>query len=203
MTPTLHICAIASFAFLLAACGSAPKEHFYTLSDAASAETTLPSQDYSVVVGPVSVPELVDRPQFVLRMPGSEVRIAEQARWAEPLRQGIARAVAANLAQGLNNGRVYPGSGEADYRVILEVQRFDSRPAEAVTLEVMWTIRRSRNGEQQSARTWVKEPVAGQGYEELVAAHGRALAGVSRSIADAIRSARQNDVAAAATNPKQ
>ena len=54
--------------------------------------------DYGVAIGPVYVPDSVDRPQFVLRTPGAEVRIAEQVRWAEPLKEGIARAVATNLA---------------------------------------------------------------------------------------------------------
>jgi uncharacterized lipoprotein YmbA len=193
---------------LFPACGSPPKEHFYTLTaSAGSALGALPILDYSVAVGPVLVPDAVDRPQFVLRMPGSEVRIAEQARWAEPLKEGIARAVAANLAHALENGRVspraQPATGEPDYRVILDVQRFDSVPGEAATLEVMWTVRGVKSGEQNTGRVRVKEPVTGAGYDALVAAHARALAGVSRGIANAIRSSRQKDLVAAPSGATQ
>jgi uncharacterized lipoprotein YmbA len=193
---------ITGLLLALSACGSAPKEQFYTLSSDGKGElASLPSDDYGVTVGPVFIPDIVDRPQFVLRMRGSEVRIAEQVRWAEPLKEGIARAVATNVAQSLNNARVsprsQPGAGEGDYRVIVDVQRFDSALAEGATLEVMWTVRRMKDGEQETARTRVHEAVAGTGYDELVAAHTRALAAVSRNIAEAIRRSRQKELAAA------
>ena len=76
MKPRTDSCVWAALLALLAACASAPKERFYTLTDAA-AIAALPSQDYAVVVGPVFVPEAVDRPQFVLRLARSNLR-----RWA-------------------------------------------------------------------------------------------------------------------------
>lgn len=195
-------CASAALLFVLAACGSAPKEQFYTLMNSTKGDiASLPSQDYAVAVGPVFVPDIVDRPQFVLRMRGSEVMISEQVRWAEPLKEGIARAVAANLAQSLNNARVSPraqvGAGEPDYRVIVDVQRFDSALEEGATLEVMWTVRRLKDGEQGSGRVRVHQPIAGQGYDELVKAHVLAIGEVSRGIADAVRASRQKELAAA------
>ena len=99
-----------------------------------------------------------------------------------------------------NNARVSSqaqgGTGEPDYRVIVDVQRFDSVLGEAATLEVMWTVRRTKDGEQQTGRTRIHETATGAGYQELVAAHVRAIAGVSRSIAEAIRSSRQREMAA-------
>jgi uncharacterized lipoprotein YmbA len=89
------------------------------------------------------------------------------------------------------------GAGEPDYRVILDVQRFDSALAEGATLEVMWTVRRMKDGEQETGRARVYEAAAGSGYDELVAAHTRALAAVSRNIAEAIRLSRQKELAAA------
>jgi uncharacterized lipoprotein YmbA len=187
---------------LLAACGSAPKDQFYTLAgDASGGKGPLPALGYGVAVGPVYVPDVVDRPQFVLRTPGAEVRIAEHVRWAEPLKEGIARAVASHLAQSLGNGRVAPrahgAAGDADYRVIVDVQRFDSALGEAATLDVMWTVRRTKDAAQQSGRVKVQEPVEGAGYEALVAAHARAIAAVSRNIAEAIRVSHQKDIAEA------
>jgi uncharacterized lipoprotein YmbA len=187
---------------LLAACGSAPKDQFYSLTGSAGGgKDSLPGLDYGVAIGPVYVPEIVDRPHFVLQTPGAEVRIAENVRWAEPLKEGIARAVANHLAQTLENARVAPRAygiaGDADYRVVLDVQRFDSAPGQAATLDVMWTVRRTRDAAQQTGRVKVKEAVEGAGYEALVAAHARAIAVVSRNIADVIRTARQKDVAEA------
>jgi len=188
---------------ILAGCASAPKEQFYTLSNGSGDRPALPAQDYAVAVGPVYVPDVVDRPHLVLRMGGSEVRISEQVRWAEPLKEGIARAVATDLARDLQNGRVSPraapGSGEPDYRVTLDVQDFDSVLGKAATLEVMWTVRRVKDGEVHTGRKRVQEPVANDSYDALVTAHARALGEVSRSIAEMIRSSRAKDVAATAT----
>jgi uncharacterized protein len=208
MTAAMRRWALAVLLMLLSACGSAPKEQFYTLSSDGKGELgSLPSQEYGVSVGPVYIPDVVDRPQFVLRMRGSEVRIVEQVRWAEPLTEGIARAVASNLAQSLNNARVsprsQPGAGEGDYRVIVDVQRFDSALGEAATLDVTWTVRRVKDGEQQTGRVRAREAVTGSGYDELVNAHARAIAGVSRTIAEAIRVSRQNDLASASGVPRQ
>jgi uncharacterized lipoprotein YmbA len=202
MISPLRTCAAALALALLAACGSTPTERFYTLHETAARDgAALPSLDYTVVVGPVSIPDIVDRPQFVLRMSGSEVRIAEQVRWAEPLKQGIARTVAGNIAKALNNARVVPQTQSAgvdpDFRVILEVQRFDSELSQAVTLEVVWTVRRAKGGDALTGRQMLREATTDSSYQELVAAHSRAIAIASASIADAIRVSRQKDLAAA------
>jgi uncharacterized lipoprotein YmbA len=139
-------------------------------------------------------------------MAGSEVRISEQMRWAEPLKEGIARAVASDIAVALQNARVSPraapAGGEADYRVIVDVQDFDSVLGKAATLEVMWTVRRTRDGEVQTGRMRVREAAANDSYDALVTAHARALADVSRSIAQMIRSSRERETAASAATAK-
>ena len=52
-----------------------------------------------IVIDAVTVPELVDRPQFVLRTGATQVTIDEFARWADPLQSQISRVLAADLAQ--------------------------------------------------------------------------------------------------------
>ena len=196
---------IAGIALGLTACAGSPKERFYTLSVAGAERPELQSRDYSVVVGPVSVPDIVDRPQLVLTMSDSEVKLTEQALWAEPLKYGIARAVAQNLAHDLNNARVSPypqgPSGDPDYRVNVDIQRFDSVLGQAAMIEVMWMVRRVKTGEQQSGRTRLKEAVAGQSYQELVSAHVRAIGTFSRNIAEAIQTAQHNAITAAQAAP--
>jgi uncharacterized lipoprotein YmbA len=93
--------------------------------------------------------------------------------------------------------RAHGAAGDADYRVILDVQRFDSALGGAATLDVMWTVRRTKDAARQTGRVRLQEPVQGGDYEALVAAHARAIAVVSRNIAEAIRASRQKDVAEA------
>lgn len=169
---------------ILGACGSpAPRERFYTLDapEPPSAAEGAPS----IAVGPVTVPEIVDRPQMVVRGGPNQVHIMEQARWAEPLRGAIARVVAANLAIALNGRVVASRDGTADYRVALDVQRFDSA-AEGALIDAAWTVV-AKNGERRSGRSVAREKPKRLEHDALAAAHSAALTAISRDIAEAIR----------------
>ena len=58
---------------------------------------------------------------------------------------------------------------------------------QASTLEAVWTVRKTAGGEIRSGRTVAREPVRGQGFDALAAAHSHALAKMSGEIAAAIR----------------
>lgn len=191
----IYIVIVSVLVTLQAGCGSSPTASFYTLSANGTPEadaTAQPTARYRVAVGPVTLPEMVNRPQFVVRAGANQVTIAEMHRWAGPLKSEIPRVIAQNLAQLLGTRQVsaYPQSAtdDADYRVYVDIQRFDSALGEWVTIDALWAIR-SASGEPSAGRSLVQEPAGGGGYDELVAAHNRALARVSRDIAEAIRSA--------------
>ena len=88
-------------------CSTAPS-HFYTL-DSTAAPGNAPATRIAVVVGPVTVPETVDRPQFVVQVAPNRVDVDEFNRWAAPLDDGIARAVAGDLAAQLGTPDVATG----------------------------------------------------------------------------------------------
>ena len=179
---------VSSVVILAAGCAS-PASRFYTLSATPTPAAT-PS-GLSVAVGPVSVPAAVDRPQIVATMGPNQVRLDEFNRWAAPLQSAIARVVAENLVALLGTPRVATAgqilSADADYRVAIEVQRFDSALGEAASLDAVWTVRRTRGAKVQTGRTTVREPTADAGYDALAAAHSRAAARLSQDIADAVR----------------
>jgi len=121
----------------------------------------------------------------------NQVRLEEFNRWASPLSNSIARVAAENLVAQLGTPRVtvVPKTlrVEADYRVALEVQRFESAPGEAATLDAVWTVTRTKDGKAQTGRTTVREPSPDKGFEARAAAHSRALARLSQDIAAAVR----------------
>ncbi|MFH0351268.1 MAG: membrane integrity-associated transporter subunit PqiC [Chromatiales bacterium] len=177
---------------VLAGCGSPPKERFYTLSAAGvAANVTAAEARDPVVVGPVTLPEVVDRPQLVVRVGANEVAILEQHRWAEPLKSEIPRLIARTLSQLLGTSRVsaYPESTsqEAHLRVAVDILRFEAAPGIEVSVEALWSVRRLPDGKPITGRSVVREPIAGEGYDAVVAAYGRALATLSRDIAQAVR----------------
>jgi uncharacterized protein len=183
------IIAVCTLLGLAVGCGSAPSSRFYTLS--AAPTTTASPSSLSVAVGPVSIPAVVDRPQIVVSTGPNQVRLEEFNRWASPLQNGIARVVAENLVAMLGTPRVTLSSqvlsAEADYRAAIEVQSFESAPGEAAVLDAVWTVRRAKDGTAQTGRTTVRELVQDKSYDALAAAHSRALARLSRDIADAVR----------------
>jgi uncharacterized protein len=196
-----------SLALLAVGCGTPPKEYFYTLSDYTLGDYTLgdytpgdlatgdsAGSNYSVAIAPVSVPEGVDRPQMVVRSGGHRVELSELHRWAEPLKSEIPRVLAVHLRRALRTARIatadQSASLDADYRIAIDVQRFESILGERVTIEALWSVRAARGGRARTGRSFVSEPARGPDHEALAAAHGRALAQVAGELAGAIRSLR-------------
>lgn len=187
LTALAPVCALAALAV---GCASTPASRFYTLSAASGPAAT--SSNLSVVVGPVSVPAVVDRPQIVVITGPNQVRLEEFDRWAAPLQNSIARVVADNLVQMLGTPRVFSAaqtsSVDADYRAAIDVQSFQSAPAEAAILDAVWSVRRTKDGKVETGRTTVRETVQEKSYEALAAGHSRAVARLSNDIANAVRS---------------
>ena len=180
------LCALAA---VVAACASAPPPKFYTLSRTPA--TGAPPTTLSVSVGPVTIPAIVDQPQIVVTTSPNQVAIDEFNRWASPLAGNISRVVADNLADLLGTARVtlfqQPLGADADYRVAIEVQTFESAPGEAATINAVWVVRRTRDGKSETGRTAVREVPGDKSFDALAAAHSRALSRVSQDIADAVR----------------
>ena len=186
--------AAAVVAAMLTGCGggAAVRESFYTLSAPTGATPAQAASNVSVFVGPVSVPESVDRSQMVLRTGANEVDVSEKYRWAEPLKSAVPRVIAETLTRELGTQRVLTSRSAAalpvDYRVAIEIQRFDSSLAEGATIDALWTVTPSaaKGGSARTGRTRVTEPASGD-PASLAAAHSRALDKVGRDIAAALR----------------
>jgi uncharacterized lipoprotein YmbA len=188
----------------LTGCATAPSK-FYTLGSTATADGT-PVAPCAVIVGPVSVPAAVDRPEFVVQVAPNRVDVDEFNRWDAPLSDSIARTVAGDLSVllGTPDVAVAPlANFRPDYRVTINVQRFDSVPGQTVLVDAVWAVHKTAGGETHSGRTLAREAVQGTGYEQLAAAHSRALAAVSRDIAAAIRAtAEAGSVSPQTENPE-
>ena len=183
-----HLFLITCVVAMAAGCASAPSR-FYTLNSTATGDGS-PAAPCAVAVGPVSIPALVDRPQFTVQIAPNRVEVDEFNRWAEPLSQNIAGVVAGDLAVLLGTPRVATAplaNFDPDYRVAINIQRFESVPGKSVLVEALWVVRKSAGGTAHSGRTVASEPVSGSGFDVLAAAHSRALAKVSGDIAAAIR----------------
>ena len=176
----------------LSACSSAPTRYYTLTAVAPAVDVALP---VSIVVGPLTLPAAVNTARIVLNVGANEVRPDEFNRWAAPLQEGIAQALAGDLSRTLGTERVTLATdalgATADYRVSIDVQRFDSVLDDAATLEAIWTVRRQADGHLEQGRTTRRESATGGGIGGLASAHSRALAQLGADIAAAIRSSYQ------------
>ena len=177
---------------LLCGCGSPPVQNYYVLTPlVASADPagTSPGAAIAVFVDQAHLPEAVDRPQMLIAAGENRVTILEQQRWAEPLRAAIPQVIALNLARLVAGARVTTAQPIAlpddAWRLSLDVQRFESRPGDSVSIEIAWTLRRAAT--VKSGRSSARETVAGGGYDMIAIAHSRSLAAISREIAAALQ----------------
>jgi uncharacterized protein len=174
----------------VAACGcSTTPARFYTL-DSTSTPDGAPAAHTAVMVGPVTVPASVDQPEFVVQIASNRVELDEFNRWAAPLNDGIARAVAGDLVVLLGTPEVATApmaNFGAAYSVTINVQRFESTRGEGALLDAVWVVHQTAGGATRSGRTVAQEAAQGDSYDALAAAHSRALARMSGDIAAAIR----------------
>ena len=186
----LFLVPLGALSLALCACRTVP-ENFYTLNPVAppAAAAAAGAPRCTVAVGPVHVPEMVDRPQLVVRRSPNRVEVLEHHLWAQPLHAEIARVLAADLSGRLPAAHAVPASGyagaHADYRIAVDIEQFDAAPGEGVTVQALWTVRHA-GATLHTGRSALREAVQADGYEALAAAYARALARMSSEIAGAL-----------------
>ena len=181
---------LLGLAILLAACSTTPPSTHYLLT--ARLDDIPASENPAIGVGPIDIPEYLNRNTLVYRGPDSELVIARQSRWAEPLEDGVSRVVSLNLAGivGTDNVRSFPWHpGRApDYGVKIRILRMDASATEAILIAEWVIIQPGTDGEverQISRHTLpldADEPIAPQ----LPAAHSALLYDLSEDIAGGI-----------------
>lgn len=172
-------------------CGSSPTR-FYTLSalpqGGGPASGIAPSGPM-LGIGPVSVPERLNRPEIVTWVNENMLHLADFDRWAAPLQDSIARVLAENLSVLLPTDRAavfpWPSDMPIDYEVRVEVSRLDGTLGRDCSLIAQWSILRRADKRTKGGRSNHVEP-AGESYTTFVAAQSRLVAALSRDIAAAL-----------------
>ena len=197
--PPLLACVLS---LALAGCiGSSRPSRFYTLEplqvrDGQGTTTT----EASLAVGPVELPDYVDRPQIVTRTGSSELVIAEFDRWGGSLENQISGSLVATLQDRLATRQiaVFPWrssttSGATPYRLSVSVSRFDGVLGQSVVLQGRWTLTSLNAGKEEPLavnEAVVTERIAGSDYEALVAAMHRALVRFGQQMGDSIAASK-------------
>ncbi|MDQ1335260.1 MAG: uncharacterized protein QG552_2210 [Thermodesulfobacteriota bacterium] len=183
---------------LLGCTGTSGPATFYLLrstEDASrgSISTVGGSKNISILVGPITLPDYLDRTQIVTVAGEHVMALDEFSRWAESLQEGFYRVLLEDLSSLLNTPEVYghdrSGSISADYQVIIDVTRFDAVPGGNAVLTAFWSVS-SKDGSVPSIRrkSVFRAPVSGAGFGGVVAAQNQTLTAFSREIAAVIKS---------------
>ena len=180
----------------LGCAGSAPAK-FYTLSPLAiTGEVKSPKEtagrNLAIGIGPVRLPQYLVRKEIVTRTDSNKIDLGEFDLWGGSLQDDFSRNLLENLSLLLASDRVslylWPGMGTIDYRVGMDVIRFDGNRGGDVVLIANWTIREGQGNKVirvQNSR--IQEPSGGQSYEAMVGGMSRALGRLSREIGEAIK----------------
>jgi len=109
-----------------------------------------------------------------------------------PLQDDFSRILLEDLSSLLRGNRVslyvWPGTGTVDYRLGVDVVRFDGIPGGDVILIANWALREGRSNKVvkvQSSR--IQEPTGAQSYEAMVGGMSGALGRLSLEIGEAIK----------------
>lgn len=177
-------------AVTLAGCAS-PRERLYTLLGPEPPRAASGSHLH-IVVGPVTIPGAVDRPQLVVRQGATRLVALEQERWAEPLREAVPQLLAESVGERLPTAHVTTLSAAVpaapDLRVMVDVTRLEAIPNQEVIVEARWSLRSPQAKVTPEGTTVVRRPVHGgtREYATLVRAEAAALAEVGSDIARAV-----------------
>lgn len=180
---------LATSLLVAAGCGRSPQVSFYTLTPLA-AEQSVGKSGVELSVAPVTLPELVDRPQLIMLEGNSRVQIMEQHRWGEPLKYAIPRLLAENLSRRLGSDKVsaWPqhASSRGDLRLFVDFQHFESA-ADLVRVDAIWELR-SVSGQKLmlTGRSKQIEKLTGSEYQAVIDGYNLALAKVAEDISAAI-----------------
>ncbi len=172
--------------------GNSPETRYFLLEAKSTAppgfaQTPLITR-LAIGIGPVRVPRYLDRPQILTRLNEQEFLSDEFNQWLEPLKISIPRIMGENLSvlTGSSRIRTFPwnSSTRLDYRLSMDVLRFDADADGKVRLKATWRIvigeDRHRSTERQSI---IEKTAVGSGVGGRVEGLSLALADLSQKIA--------------------
>lgn len=183
------------YALGLAGCATTGQpERYFTLEPVVDTKPLAPISAV-VALGPVDVPDYLNRPQIVTRRGGNELIFDEFNRWGGPLEDEVSRLLVRQLGQALGRSQVvsYPSrlATSWDFRVALELKRFDGRMGGDVVLIVDWSLLDEELGQVLLTKQgeYATTSNGDGGYAGYAQALSRLAGLLGRDISEAIREA--------------
>jgi len=186
---------VFAIAVSTAACSVSKSTNYYVLtanSDTPAVQVSTVFEDQpSLGVGPVSVPEYLQRSQIVYSMMGNQLTVSSANQWSEPLNSAIVRVVTSNLSRLTPAVSIRPFPWRSDSKpemvVRIALTELNRRAAEEAKLVADWVLVDTESKQViHRARFSQSARVSGFSYSKLVQAYSDLLAALSRDISEAI-----------------
>ncbi|KPW25626.1 putative lipoprotein [Pseudomonas cannabina pv. alisalensis] len=192
MTLRLKLLALAA-TLGISACTST-QTHYYTLIAPMGTATTAAASPmpFQFEMLPVLMPVQVDQPPLVVRQGNGSLAILDTERWGSPLGDEFHDALTPQLEHrfGSRDMAGLPKNGEQPVlSVRTDVRRFESMPGNYVLIDVVWTLGLREAGATAGSKrqsltcSSVIREQAGEGMENLIIAHQKAVARLADKIA--------------------
>lgn len=191
------IISLMTAALLAASCAQESQPStFYVLSYPQSGldhgPTTTMRDGLAVGIGPVELPQYLDRPQIVTRATANQLSIEEFDRWGGRLKENFASVLAEVLSAELDTDRitVHPWASAApvEFQVIVNVMAFDTDTDGVSRLDARWSIVNVRRQEiLVTARSTFRQQVTASQSEASSpdpTDHDAVAAAMSRNVVD-------------------
>lgn len=192
MTLRLKLMVLAA-ALGLGACTST-QTHYYTLIAPMGATSTAASKPvpFQFEMLPVIMPVQVDQPPLVVRQGNGSLAILDTERWGSPLGDEFHDALTPQLERRFGSrdmAGLPKNSDQPTLSIRTDVRRFESMPGNYALIDVVWTLGLRDAGATAGSKrqsltcSSVIREQAGDGMENLIIAHQKAVAQLADKIA--------------------
>lgn len=187
---------IILISIFLGCSSSSPPPKLYTLNSISQTKAAPPlsTKEGNVVfgIGPVEIPDYLDKPQIVTRTSENELMMSEFNLWGGSLNKDIMRVLVENTSSLLNSDNItvvsWKAAANGSYRVPVYILRFDASADNAISFKAKWGII-AKDGKTVGT---IKEfstvkPMNGKDYKDIVHSMSDVLADFSKEIASVIQ----------------
>lgn len=177
---------IAMAALAVGCLGRSPTVRYYTMSPVGNAQGD--RSDLAVGLGPITLPDYLDRPQLVTRTRGSELRVDEQQRWAGGFESNLLGTLADDLRTRLGSDLVFLDASASPspvaFQVAVDIRQFEAREGEGIVLRARWIVREKIGLERAWTReSTIRQEISGGGVQGRIDAYDVALGKLADQIA--------------------
>ena len=148
------------------------------------------SSSPTIGLGPIKLPEYLDRDEVVTRVGPNLLELSDKDRWAEPLNDNFRQVLAQDLTQSLGTHSIvlFPwiGTTHIDYQVRIDIYRFETDPNANAQLVAHCQVLDGSGKLLYAGDSNLSEQA--QPGEPVAVALNRAVEGLARQIASAIQS---------------